>query len=76
MYHYYWGMYGYWWIFWIFIWILLLVFLIPARRSMWTSYRQLETPLQLLQRRYAAGEITSEEYEERRTKLLRDADMK
>jgi uncharacterized membrane protein len=29
--------------------------------------------MQLLQRRYAAGEITSEEYEERRTKLLRDA---
>jgi putative membrane protein len=28
-----------------------------------------------LQRRYAAGEITSEEYEERRAKLLRDAKM-
>jgi putative membrane protein len=25
-----------------------------------------------MQRRYAAGEITSEEYEERRTKLVRD----
>ena len=76
MYHYYWGMYGYWWIFWIFIWILFLVFLIPVRRSRWTSYQHLETPLQLLQRRYATGEITSEEYEERRTKLLRDANTK
>jgi len=26
----------------------------------------------VLQRRYAAGELTSEEYEERRTKLIRD----
>jgi hypothetical protein len=32
--------------------------------------------LQLLKRRYAAGEITSEEYEERRAKLLRDANVK
>jgi uncharacterized membrane protein len=28
--------------------------------------------MQVLQRRYAAGELTSEEYEERRTKLIRD----
>jgi uncharacterized membrane protein len=27
-------------------------------------------------KRYAAGEISSEEYEERRTKLLRDANTK
>jgi putative membrane protein len=37
------------------------------------TYRALQSPMQLLQRRYAAGEITSEEYEERRAKLLRDA---
>ena len=30
----------------------------------------------ILQRRYAAGEITSEEYEERRTKLQRDVNIK
>jgi putative membrane protein len=41
-----------------------------VRRS---SYRQMQSPLQLLQRRYAAGEIPSEEYEERRVKLQRDA---
>jgi len=45
----------------------------PVRR---TTYRQMQSPLQLLQRRYAAGEITREEYEERRTTLLRDANMK
>jgi putative membrane protein len=38
-----------------------------------TMYRQMQSPLQTLQRRYAAGEITSDEYEERRTKLVRDA---
>jgi len=36
----------------------------------------LQTPLQVLQARYAAGEVTSEEYEERRAKLLRDANTK
>jgi putative membrane protein len=71
--YYYWGMHGYWWIFWIFLWILFFSFLMPVRR---TTYRQMQSPLQLLQRRYAAGEITGEEYEERRTKLLRDANMK
>jgi putative membrane protein len=47
--------------------------MMPVRR---TAYRQMQSPMQLLQRRYAAGEITSEEYEERRTKLQRDGNMK
>jgi putative membrane protein len=61
--YYYWGMHWYWFF----------SFMMPVRR---TTYRQMQSPLQLLQRRYAAGEITSEEYEERRTKLLRDANLK
>jgi putative membrane protein len=40
------------------------------------TYRQMQSPLQLLQRRYAAGEITSDEYEERRAKLMRDLNQK
>ena len=44
----------------------------PMRRA---TYRDLQSPMQVLQRRYAAGELTSEEYEERRTKLIRDAKM-
>jgi putative membrane protein len=48
-------------------------FMMPVRR---TTYREMQSPLQVLKRRYAAGEITSEEYEERRTKLLRDANMR
>jgi putative membrane protein len=70
---YYWGMHGYWWVFWIFVWILFFAFMMPVRR---TTYRQMQSPLQVLQKRYAAGEITREEYEERRTTLLRDANMK
>jgi putative membrane protein len=49
-----------------------LSFMMPIRR---TTYREMQSPLQILKRRYAAGEITSEEYEERRTKLMRDANM-
>jgi putative membrane protein len=36
----------------------------------------MQTPLQILKRRYAAGEIASEEYEERRARLLQDATIK
>jgi putative membrane protein len=71
--YYYWGMHAYWWVFWFLLWILFLSFMVPVRRI---TYRQMQSPLQLLQRRYAAGEITSEEYEERRTKLLRDVNQK
>jgi putative membrane protein len=39
----------------------------PVPRS-----RPRETPLELLQRRYAAGTISSAEYEERKAKLERD----
>ena len=73
MYYYFGGMHWIWWIVWIFFWMLFLSFMTPMRRS---TYRERQSPLQLLKRRYAAGEITSEEYEERRAKLLRDANVK
>jgi putative membrane protein len=66
-------MHAYWWFWWIFIWMMLLGFFVPVRRS---NYRVMQSPLQILQARYAAGEITSEEYEERRSKLLRDVPLK
>jgi putative membrane protein len=71
--YYFWGMHWFWWFFWILLWVVFFSFMMPVRRI---TYRQMQSPLQLLQRRYAAGEITSEEYEERRAKLLRDANMK
>jgi putative membrane protein len=73
MYYYLWGMHWFWWVFWVLLWMIFFSFLMPIRRS---TYRELQSPLQLLKRRYAAGEITSEEYEERRAKLLRDESVR
>ena len=66
------GMHLYWWFFWIFLWMLFFSFMRPMRR---VAYRQLQSPMQLLQKRYAAGDITSEQYEQQRTQFLRDAKM-
>jgi len=71
--YYFWGMHWLWWIFWMLLWVLFFSFMMPVNRA---AYRQMQSPLQLLQRRYAAGEIASEEYEERRAKLMRDANLK
>jgi putative membrane protein len=65
------GMHFVWWVFWILAVVLFFSFLTPVPRRRADVYRL--TPLQILQRRYAAGDITSEEYEERKAKLERDA---
>jgi putative membrane protein len=64
------GMHFMWWGFWLIIIVILVVVLLrretgplpPASKS---------TPLETLERRYAAGEISTEEFEERRTHLLK-----
>lgn len=63
------GMHALWWLFWILVIGAAVVFLFqaPTRRA---SDR--ETPLEILQRRYAAGEISEKQYEEHKTKLERD----
>lgn len=63
----FWGMHLFWWLFWV---VLLFAFFslatpVPRRRAR-------ETPLEILQRRYAAGEISTEEYEERKALLVKD----
>lgn len=62
-----WGMHWGWWVFCIFV-IIALVFVfirgLPGQFS-----KRSGTPLETLQRRYAAGEISTEEYEERKTRL-------
>lgn len=63
-----WGMHWGWWIFWIaFVLIVVLLFW----RWLQNQNRPVsgETPLEVLQRRYAAGEISTEEYEERKARL-------
>lgn len=65
------GMYGLWWIFWV-----ALIGVIayygwgrPGRRRRGPS----ETPHEMLRRRMASGELTTEQYEERKALLDRDA---
>lgn len=63
----FWGMHLFWWLFWFVLMTLLLGFSTPVPR-----HKVRETPLQILQRRYAAGELSSEEYEERKQRIERD----
>lgn len=62
------GMHVFWWLFWIVLILAFFSLLTPVPR-----HRARETPLQVLQRRYAAGEISTQEYEERKARLERDA---
>lgn len=65
----FWGMHWFWWIIWIFfiIWIFAIPYNIPGQRI------EKENPLDILMKKYAAGEISTQEYEERRKILERDA---
>jgi putative membrane protein len=58
------------WIFWIIV-----VFVGWAIVSRWAlpGSRRTESPLEVLQRRYAEGALTTVEYEERRSKLAETA---
>ena len=65
--YYWWGMHWFWWILWLvlLIWIFALPFDIPGQR------KKPETPLDILKKRYASGEIDTEEYEKRK-RVLQD----
>ncbi|MGK7296158.1 MAG: SHOCT domain-containing protein [Candidatus Wenzhouxiangella sp. M2_3B_020] len=67
-----WGMHWGWWLFLVLL-VALVVFAIWAVSRSAGSRRQSrtreETPLERLQRRYAEGEISTEEYEERKSRL-------
>jgi putative membrane protein len=52
----FWGMHFFWWLFWIVVIGALFSLFTPVPRG-----RRRETPLEVLQRRYAAGEISSED---------------
>ena len=58
--HHYWGMHLFWWIFWVVIIALLLFSPWPTR-----LLTRRDTAIEVLRRRFAAGEITEEEYRQR-----------
>lgn len=64
----FWGMHLLWWLFWFLFIAAFFTLLTPVPR-----HKVRETPLQMLRRRYAAGEVSTQEYEERKERLERDA---
>lgn len=60
--HHFWGMHMLWWVFWVIllIWIFATPYSIPGQRT------KTETPLDILKKRFAKGEITKEEFDEKK----------
>lgn len=65
--YYFWGMHIIWWIIWILF--ILWVFVTPF---FYGHVRNRDTDYDILRKRFAAGEITKEEYEERKRILMDD----
>lgn len=73
----FWGMHMFWWIFWVIVTLVFFNYLVNAARSQRTFQQEArETPLDILKRRYAAGEIDTEEYNLRKRELVRDENLK
>jgi len=62
------GMHYLWWIFWVLL-IVVLVAVLLRRQPREESGQARLTPLEILQRRYASGEISTQEFEERKARL-------
>ena len=69
-----WGMHGGWWVFWILITLAFVWMLSRAGANTQNGSRaaQRDSPMEILKRRYAEGELSTEEYEERKERLERD----
>jgi putative membrane protein len=65
------GMHIFWWIIWcvMIFWIFATPYDIPGQRT------KRDTPLYILKKRMAAGEISIAEYEERKSILLSDGNL-
>ncbi len=65
--NYYWGMSTIWWIVWIVLlfWIFAIPYDIPGQR------RHKDSPLEILKKRFAAGQMTKEEFLNQKEILLK-----
>lgn len=63
------GMHLFWWLFWIVVIVAFFSLLTPVPKN---QPRTGDPPLDILQRRFAAGEIGTEEYQQRKAILTRD----
>jgi putative membrane protein len=65
----FWGMHLMWWLIWIILllWIFAIPYDIPGQR------KKKDSPLDILKKRFAAGEITTEEYQEKKKILESDS---
>ncbi len=66
--NYYWGMNLIWWLLWMFLifWIFVTPYDVPGQR------KKKDSALDILQQRYALGQMTTEEYKERKKVLEND----
>ncbi len=67
------GMGGGWWILWLIFWILVIIGLVLLIKYLWEGgavKRGQESALEILKKRYARGEISKEEFEEKKKDLL------
>jgi putative membrane protein len=66
----YYGMHFGWWIFWVVLWVSMFSFWTPVSRRQWQTIK--ESPLDILKRRLAKGEIDETQYQSLREHLMRD----
>lgn len=66
--NYYWGMHFVWWFIWVItlFWIFATPYDIPGQR------KRKDSPLDILQQRFASGQLTTTEYEEKKKILESD----
>ena len=62
----YFGMHGFWWLFWV---IVLIVFFLALKPYLIGGNKGKDSSLDILRRKYAAGDISKEEFEERKRVL-------
>ena len=65
--NYYWGMNAIWWIVWVVLlfWIFVIPFDVPGQR------RRRDSPLEILKKRFASGQITKDEFLTQKELLLK-----